>query len=140
MLEAITARSGGAAASIGAETSPVSQLGQWTVPTLVVCNGDDSEVPVSESIALYHQLQAMGCESEFHLTPESTQAGETVANFQTTGTLTSDYLLKHLSASSSSSSVSSAERHRLAMRARNAEQGAYPFCAVNSDPATAKRR
>jgi hypothetical protein len=107
------------------------------VPTLVVCNGDDSEVPVSESIALYHQLQAMGCELEFHLTPESTHAGDTAANFQTIGTLTSDYLLKHLSARSSSG-VSSAERHRLAMRARNTEQGVYPFCAVNSDPATAK--
>jgi hypothetical protein len=131
------------------EKSPISQLAQWTVPTLIICNGDDSEVPVSQSIALFHQLQAIGTEAEFHINPEAVHDGSTEESFRITGQLTVDYLVKHLITSPQTlAQRQQGKKQRVQTKRRSlqlqgeaeaeqevvaVEEGAYPFCSYEDD-------
>jgi hypothetical protein len=111
--------------------SPIASLENWTSPTLIIGCGDDDVVPVEQAIALYHQLQAVGTDAEFHLFPETVHAGNTKDSFQGIGKLTADFLVKHLTGGAELAARKTTRGMTKTVQVE-VEEGVYPFCSLKT--------
>ncbi|MGA0555307.1 S9 family peptidase [Larkinella sp. VNQ87] len=85
-----------AAAKVAWESSPVSAVGTWTSPVLIIHGDDDRNVRFSQSTDLVRRLEAKGVPMETLVIPDDTHHWMRHANALTVGQATADFFKRKL--------------------------------------------